>query len=72
VIKVKVVNELLEKNECYKIMTGAKVPSDADTIIPIENCFDVTENTVKIPSDIKKGANLRLKAEEQKEGICII
>ena len=62
------VKESLLENQCYKIMTGAKVPSDVDTIIPIENCFDVTEKTVKIPSDIKKGANLRLKGEEQKEG----
>ena len=62
------VNAILEQGECYKIMTGAKVPSDVDTIIPIENCFDVTDKTVKIPADIKKGANLRLKGEEQKEG----
>lgn len=55
-------------NECYKIMTGAKVPSDVDTIIPIENCTDVTDKTVRIPSDLKQGANLRLKGEEQKEG----
>uniref|UniRef100_UPI004048E860 molybdopterin molybdotransferase MoeA n=1 Tax=Aliarcobacter sp. TaxID=2321116 RepID=UPI004048E860 len=62
------VKESLWDNECYKIMTGAKVPCDADTIIPIENCFDVTDKTVRIPDDIKKGANLRLKGEEQKEG----
>ena len=53
-------------------MTGAKVPSDVDTIIPIENCFDVTQNSVRIPSEIKKGANLRLKGEEQKEGSVIL
>mgnify|MGYP001213530509 FL=1 len=64
--------ESLEQNECYKIMTGAKVPNDADTIIPIENCFDVTDLTVRIPEDIKKGANLRLKGEEQKEGNVIL
>ena len=62
------VKESLSSNECYKIMTGAKVPNDADTIIPIENCIDVTNESVTIPSDIKKGANLRLKGEEQKEG----
>lgn len=62
------VKESLWDNECYKIMTGAKVPADVDTIIPIENCFEVTDKTVRIPSDIKKGANLRLKGEEQKEG----
>ena len=62
------VKESLLENECYKIMTGAKVPNDVDTIVPIENCFDLTSTTVRIPNDIKKGANLRLKGEEQKEG----
>ncbi len=62
------VKESLLNNECYKIMTGAKVPSDVDTIVPIENCFDLTSSSVKIPADIKKGSNLRLKGEEQKEG----
>lgn len=62
----------LKENECYKIMTGAKVPFDADTIIPIENCFDVTQNSVRVPLEIKKGANLRLKGEEQKEGDVIL
>ena len=62
------VKESLGQNECYKIMTGAKVPSDADTIIPIENCLDVTKKSVTIPKEIKKGANLRLKGEEQKGG----
>ena len=62
----------LKEDECYKIMTGAKVPSDVDTIIPIENCFDVTQNSVRIPLEIKKGANLRLKAEEQKQGDVIL
>ncbi len=66
------IKESLTQNDCYKIMTGAKVPNDADTIIPIENCFDVTESTVKIPEDIKEGANLRLKGEEQKEGNVLL
>lgn len=58
----------LEKDEAYKIMTGAKVPFDADTIIPIENCLGVSEEFVTIPKQVKKGSNLRLKGEEQKEG----
>ena len=62
----------LSQNECYKIMTGAKVPNDVDTIIPIENCFDVTQNSVKIPENLKKGANLRLEGEEQKVGEIIL
>ena len=62
------VKAILEEDECYKIMTGAKVPNDVDTIIPIENCIDVNEQTVTLPSDLKEGSNLRLKGEEQKEG----
>ncbi|MAD43019.1 MAG: molybdopterin molybdenumtransferase MoeA [Arcobacter sp.] len=62
------VNAILEQGECYKIMTGAKVPSDANTIVPIENCFDVSDTSVGIPEDVKVGSNLRLKGEEQKEG----
>ena len=62
------VSESLKNQECYKIMTGAKVPNDADTIIPIENCTNVTQTSVTVPNNLKKGANLRFKGEEQKEG----
>ena len=37
-----------DKNYNY-IPKGFKVPNDVDTIVPIENCFDVTQNSVKIP-----------------------
>lgn len=58
----------LKEGECYKIMTGAQVPSDVDTIVPIENCKDVTKDLVTLPTQIKKGSNLRLKGEEQTKG----
>ncbi|PHR73144.1 MAG: molybdopterin molybdenumtransferase MoeA [Arcobacter sp.] len=57
----------LKENECYKIMTGAKVPNDADTIVPIEDVL-VLGNSIKIKKEIKKGSCLRLKGEEQKVG----
>jgi len=50
-------------DECVKIMTGAKVPSSLDTVIPIEKCLKVNENEIEIP-EIKKGANVRIKGEE--------
>ena len=59
---------LLEKGECYKIMTGAQVPGDADTIVPIEACSSVTEEQVTIPRSIRKGNAFRAKGEEQKRG----
>ncbi len=66
------VTPTLSNGECYKIMTGAKVPVDVDTIIPIEKCFDVSNTSVKIPNDIKQGSNLRFKGEEQKVGNVLI
>lgn len=53
-------------------MTGAKVPLLVDTIVPFENCEDIDENSVKIPDNLKKGANLRFKGEELKEGEIIL
>jgi molybdopterin molybdotransferase len=54
----------LGEDECYRIMTGAQLPSDVDTVVPIEDCEDVTEDAVTIPSDIKAGSNFRKKGEE--------
>jgi len=62
------IKESLEQGTCYRIMTGAKVPSDADTIIPIENMIEVNENIVTLPKEIKKGSNKRFKGEEQAVG----
>jgi len=54
--------------ECYKIMTGAKVPDDADTLVAIENSIDFDGEMVSIPQDISKGFAIRLKGEEAREG----
>jgi molybdopterin molybdotransferase len=59
-------------NECYKIMTGAQVPNDADTIAPFEVCEKIDQNTILPPSEIKKGANLRTKGEETTKGEVLI
>ena len=64
--------EILQKGECYKIMTGAQVPSDADTIVPIENCLEVSSESVLLPTDTKKGSSLRKKGEEQMVGDTLI
>ena len=55
----------LKDGECYKIMTGAKVPSDADTIIPIEDVLDYKNDEVTIKEDVKKNSCLRFKGEEK-------
>jgi molybdopterin molybdotransferase len=58
----------LSDGECYKIMTGAQVPSDVDTIIPFENCISYDEKSSHVGDWAKKGSALRLKGEEQEEG----
>ena len=55
----------LGDNECYKIMTGAKVPSDADTIIPIEDVLDYENDEVTIKQNVVKNSSLRFKGEEK-------
>ena len=58
----------LRSGECYKIMTGAQVPDDVDTIIPIENVVNFENDEVTLPETVRKGDALRLKGEESKEG----
>ncbi len=62
----------LGDNECYKIMTGAKVPQDADTIIPFEDCLLYDDEKIVLPPSTKKGEALRLKGEEQKVGSILL
>ncbi len=62
------VSACLKEGECYKIMTGAKVPADADTIIPIEDVISFENDVVVIKDSVKKGSCLRLKGEEKALG----
>ena len=62
---------ILKQNECYKIMTGAKVPSDCDTIAPKEIC-EVTNNKILVLKDINKGNAIRLEGEEIKKGELLL
>ena len=57
--------ECLRDNECYKIMTGAKVPDDADTIIPIEDVLEYINDEVTIKPNVVKNSCLRFKGEEK-------
>jgi molybdopterin molybdotransferase len=61
----------LKEDECVRIMTGAKVPKNVDTVIPIEKCLKVTDEYIEIP-EIKKGANVRIKGEEIKKSQLLL
>ncbi|MBE9817895.1 molybdopterin molybdotransferase MoeA [Campylobacter concisus] len=59
------------KNECVKIMTGAKMPKGADTVMRIEDCV-VEGEYVKAPAKLKKGEAYRFKGEETKVGEILL
>lgn len=54
----------INENNCVRIMTGGKIPPNADTVIPVE---DLNENgdttTLKDGSRLQKGQHLRYKGE---------
>jgi molybdopterin molybdotransferase len=53
-------------------MTGAQLPEDVDSVVPVEQCQEVTEESVLIPDTIKKGSNFRKKGEEVRTGETLI
>lgn len=55
---------ILDNNQCFKIMTGAKIPKSADTIVAFEDAKLVDDKNVQIPKNIKKGNAFRKKGEE--------
>jgi len=63
---------ILSSGECYRIMTGAQLPKDVDTVAPIEKCENVTNESVFIPTSIKKGSNFRKKGEEIRVGEVLL
>ncbi|MBF7044400.1 molybdopterin molybdotransferase MoeA, partial [Campylobacter volucris] len=57
---------ILNKNECYKIMTGAKIPQNANTILMFEEALFENEKLNAI--NAKENNAIRLKGEEAKVG----
>lgn len=55
----------IRDKECYKIMTGAKIPKGGDCVVPFENSISFSEESVKIASS-RAGDNVRLCGEELK------
>ena len=55
------------KNECYKIMTGAKMPLGADSILRVEDA-SLENGKILIKMPIKEKDGHRIKGEELKAG----
>jgi molybdopterin molybdotransferase len=55
--------------ECVRIMTGAAMPADCDTVIPQEFTENQTDATVSIPAGrARRGDNRRLRGEDLRNG----
>ena len=55
--------------ECVRIMTGAAMPADCDTVIPQEFTENQTDASVTIPAGrVRRGDNRRLRGEDLRNG----
>ena len=61
----------LKKGKCVKIMTGAKMPTNADTVVPFEDAV-LQDGKLTPQSKVKKFNALRYKGEEVKAGEILL
>ena len=64
-------NLSIQTGETIKIMTGAKVDSSIEAVVPIE-FVKVNGDKILIPNDVKNRANIRPQGEEFKKGDVLI
>jgi len=64
-------NYSIKSGETIKIMTGAKVDSSIEAVVPIE-FVKVNGDKILIPNDVKNRANIRPQGEEFKKGDVLI
>lgn len=66
-------NGKVDAASCVRIMTGAVMPADCDTVIPQELCERITEHDISFAADcVRPGDNRRLQGEDLKFGQCAL
>jgi molybdopterin molybdotransferase len=63
---------LLVESEAIRIMTGAKIPSGSEAIVPIEDVIVEADDCIKLPQNIKAAQHIRLCGEDIKSGEVIL
>lgn len=61
----------IQSGECIKIMTGAVIPTGADTVVMQERTTTI-DNTLTITETPQKGANIRLAGEDLSLGQTVL
>jgi len=65
-------NRILKKNQCVKIMTGARIPDNCTAVIPKEDCEYLDNKKIKVPQNIKEFQHVRFIGEDiNKDDILI-
>jgi len=57
-----------EEGQCVKIMTGARVPTSTEAVIPQELTTKIDENTILLPDTIKINQHIRFTGEDIEKG----
>lgn len=57
-----------EEGACVKIMTGARVPTSTEAVIPQELTTTIDENTILLPDTIKMNQHIRFTGEDIEKG----
>jgi molybdopterin molybdotransferase len=58
-------------NQCSKIMTGAKVPAGADTVVMVENTERTGANTIRVTSESSR-SNIAKRGEDVQAGDIVL
>ena len=66
----KVATKKIKKFECYKILTGAKIPSAANCVIKYED-VEIVDNKIKLCRSLNKNENVIMIGEDVKEGTLL-
>jgi molybdopterin molybdotransferase len=61
----------LESGECIRIMTGAVIPSGADTV-EMQERVNINGNEITLTQELKLGSNIRLAGEDLKNGHTVL
>jgi len=59
------------EDQCIRIMTGAKIPSGCEAIVPIEE-VSILGDWVTLPESIRPSQHIRLKGEDIQAGISLL
>lgn len=62
----------LAAGQCARIMTGAKIPQGADTVIRVEDTQDIAPGTVQINISAAAGTDIRRRGENLAEGAVVL